>query len=130
MSDVQQLKRAYREINAPPGLALRVRAEFADTPVRPPRLVPVAATLAIGVLALLPLIFMEPASRATAPVMPSLAMVSEMIPDGASLTSPSLSRVRSVKRPAMPSKPNVERVPVFDDQSLMNHNPSKENYHA
>lgn len=104
---MQELKQQYQRIKAPPYLATRIRAQAPQRPARRPAWVPVAAmvTVAFGVLSVA-LIVQQQASHVVAPPRPSLSMLSRLTPDKPGFSVPGMSRIRTVKRPALPPKPD------------------------
>ncbi len=130
MNDMEQLKQEYRNIKAPPYLATRIRAEVAGRAMRPRMLMPAAVTLAVAMLAVVPLLFIGKPLHEPVKTMPSLAMLSQMTPDKPGTPVISLANVRSMAKPAMPQKPVWVTPTGPRRRSLMNHIYSKENYHA
>lgn len=119
--DLEQLKRDYRRIKAPPYLATRIRAEVADRPAhrrRGPAMAAVA--VAIAVIVLTPLVQQERSTQTTR--APSLTMLSRLTPNKPLVPAPSLSRVRSVRSPALPPRPLLKPTPkpqtYFDTDAL------------
>ena len=112
--DLQQLVDDYRETEAPPFLETRIRAEVTKRPVRNHAWLPVATTavMAAAVIGLLPMLWQgtEPAAppptvaKPSTPSLSSLASIKVEKPAG---VSPSLSKVRSIKAPAMPARPKL-----------------------
>jgi len=125
--DIDKLKQDYREIRAPEHLATRIRAEVSDRdlPKRSwlPALAPVAVAVAAVTVAPL-LMQQQPGDETVAPKptsMSSLTRVSSLKPE---MSTPSLSKMKSVTVPALPRKPkpNSEETPqtYFDieDENL------------
>ena len=105
---LEQLKRDYRDIDAPPYLATRIRASVADRRrPRAHRWMPAAAAsvLVAAVVWLSPLVD-DPAT--TAPTKPSLSALATLKPDKPAVSAPSLSKLRTVSMPRMPAKPKRE----------------------
>ena len=109
--DIDKLKRDYREIRAPGYLATRIRAEVADrnSPGRSwlPALAPIAVAVAAVTVAPL-LMQQQPGDEAAAPKptsLSSLTRVSSLKPE---MSTPSLSKMKSVKVPALPRKPKPD----------------------
>jgi hypothetical protein len=107
---LDELKKAYRDIAAPPHLATRIRAEVGDRPIRRRAWIPAGATtLAVLALAFLaPYIAQQSATTTSVPNKPSLVALATLKPDKPAGTPTSLSRVRSVTRPKMPAKPRPD----------------------
>ena len=106
--DLDQLKRDYRAIKAPPHLATRIRASVDDERLRPTRWLPAIAvtTIAIAAVAMFPLLY-QAADVAT--LKPSLSTLASLKPEKPAVTAPSLSKVRSVPVPRMPEKPKPKK---------------------
>ena len=108
--DAEQLRRDYQNIEAPPHLATRIRAEVADEHVRRRNWMPATATVvaAIAVVSLGPMLMQEQQSdTATPPRAPSFSMLSRVRVTKPDVPAPSLSRIRSVRTPAPPPKPKI-----------------------
>ena len=107
--DLQDLKRDYQSISAPPYLATRVAASVADSRVRSRFWMPAAVTCT-AILALfwvLPLTNQVANDVADKPVRPSLAALAALKPSKPSVATPSMSQLRSVSVPQMPAKPKL-----------------------
>ena len=109
--DIDKLKQDYRGIRAPKHLATRIRAEVADQ-VRPrrswlPALVPVA--LAVAAVTVAPLLMQQQSGDETVAPKPtsmsSLTRVSLLKPE---MSTPSLSKLKSITVPALPRKPKPD----------------------
>lgn len=105
--DIRKLAEEYRDIEAPPFLETRIRAEVANRPVRNHGWLPVATTavMAAAVVGLLPMLWQGDAPVSTKPSSPSLSSLASIKVEKPSGVSPSLSQVRSIKAPRMPGKP-------------------------
>ena len=105
---LDDLKRDYRAIEAPPHLATRIRAEVADRPLRRHRWMPATATVMVVVTAvwLLPVLWQQQGVDAPRPSKPSLSAIAALKPDKPS-AAPSLTQIRTVPKPRMPSKPQL-----------------------
>lgn len=104
--DLDGLRRRYREIEAPPYLATRIRAAAGDRAHRRTWWRPALAAIPAVVIAIVivPLVLQQqPAGK---PTLTSLPDVSSARPD---LSSLSMARIRSVRTPALPRKPEVEK---------------------
>ncbi len=107
--DIEKLKHDYRNIEAPAHLATRIRAEVADRPVRRHSWMPVGATLMVVVAAvwLVPYLAQLEQTPSPTPTKPSLSALATLKPDKPQVAAPSLSKLRSVKRPSLPPKPKM-----------------------
>ena len=106
--DIENLKREYREIEAPAYLATRIAGELGSAPRRRSRLPAFAtAVVAAAAIALTPLMLDNDAAGPSQPSL-SLATVARMLPKKPPLPSPSLSRLKSVKTPPLPDKPYID----------------------
>ena len=109
--DIDKLKQDYRGIRAPKHLATRIRAEVADQgrPRRSwlPALVPVA--VAVAAVTVAPLLMQQQSGDETVAPKPtsmsSLTRVSSLKPE---MSTPSLSKMKSVTVPALPRKPKPD----------------------
>lgn len=109
---VDELKKGYRDISAPPYLATRISAEVGDRSIRRRGLLPAgAAIMAVLVLALLlPYVAQRSATTPVLPDKPSLTALAALKPDKPAGMPTSLTRVRTIARPKMPSKPGPKAV--------------------
>lgn len=107
--DLEELKRGYRKISAPPHLATRIRAEVADQPPSRGSWIPITTTaLAVAAIAwMLPFALLQQGQQAAKPTKPSLSALAALKPDKPKRATPSLSQVRSVSIPAAPSRPKL-----------------------
>ena len=108
--DLNTLKKGYREIQAPPQLATRIRA---NVHARPPRLhswIPAGATVAAVIIGvwLLPYTGEPPAETPDVPGKPSLTALAALKPDAPPGTSVSLSQLKTMKKPKLPAKPTLK----------------------
>ncbi len=108
--ELEQLKRDYRAIKAPPHLATRIRASIGDERRPSSRWLPAIAATAIAVAAvgLFPLID-QPSGAA--PLKPSLSTLATLKPEKPAVPAPSFSKLRSVSVPRMPAKPKPPKPP-------------------
>lgn len=109
--DIDKLKQDYRAIRAPEHVATLIRAEVADreSPRRTwlPTLVPVAVAAAAVTVA--PLLMQQQSGDETvAPKPTSLSTLTRVSSLKPGTTAPSLSRMKSVKVPALPRKPQTK----------------------
>ena len=104
------LKRDYRTIEAPPHIATRIRAEVADRPMRRHRWMPATATAMVAITAVwfLPALWQQQGIDAQRPSKPSLSAIAALKPDKPA-AAPSLTQLRTVPKPRMPSKPQLRR---------------------
>ena len=105
--ELEEIKRDYRKISAPPHLATRVRAELADRPPSRSNWAPLVTTaLAVASIAwMLPFAMQQQVPQTTKPTKPSLSALAALKPDKPTRAAPSLSRLRSVSIPSAPSRP-------------------------
>ncbi len=110
-NDIEQLRKDYRAAKAPPWLATRIAAHTRDG--RPPsrRWIPAATTLAVAlaVFAAVPLIDQVSDQQKQPPTVPSLSKLASIAPGKPSMAVPGMSKIRSVKRPALPQKPSLKK---------------------
>ena len=104
---LERLKRDYRAIDAPPFLATRVRATVARRPARARRWMPAAATafVAIAAIGLLPIMLQRPVDAPLSVKAPSFTSLATLAPNETMFSTPSLTHVRTVSMPSMPTKP-------------------------
>jgi len=107
--DMQDLKRDYQSISAPPYLATRIAASVAESRTRSGFWMPAAVTCT----AILALVWMLPATEdsgsdvANRPSKPSMAALAALKPTKPAMSTPNLSQLRSVSVPRMPAKPKA-----------------------
>lgn len=128
--EIEKLKRDYRGIEAPAHLSTRIAGELGSHARQRSRLPAVAtAIVAAAAITLMPLLL---DNDAAVPVKPSLSLatVTRLLPKKPPLASPSLSRLRSVKTPPLPAKPDLK--PADKPRSLLdiNHDSLEEPLHA
>ena len=109
--DLQQLKRDYRDIEAPPYLAARIRAAVADHSTPRRYWLPALATVAVAlaVISVTAILLQPQSARTMTSMSPSLAILTRMMPDKPAVPVPGLAKMRSPKTPALPSKPKLNR---------------------
>lgn len=105
--DLEELKRGYRKISAPPYLATRICAEVADQPPAKSHWMPIATTtLAVAAIVwVLPFALQQPAQSTAKPTKPSLSALAALKPDKPKRATPTLSQLKSVSIPAAPVRP-------------------------
>ena len=108
-NDIDDLKRDYESVNAPPYLATRVRAEVADQPFRRRSWVPAGATI----MAIVAVVWLGPfvtqiSSTDERPSKPSLTAIATLKPEKPQGTAVSLAKIRTVKRPILPTRPRLK----------------------
>jgi hypothetical protein len=105
--DLQNLKRDYQAISAPPHLATRIAASVADSGTRTGFWMPAAATCTaiLALLWVLPLTDHIANHVADKPSKPSMTALAALKPSKPSVSTPSMSQLRSVSVPPMPAKP-------------------------
>ena len=108
--ELDDLKRAYRDINAPPHLATRISANVTGERVRSHAWMPATATLmaVAAIIWMLPLV-MQQSVVTTTPIKPSLSALASLKPAKPAVVAPSLTQLRSVSVPKMPAKPKPAR---------------------
>ncbi|MGI9232364.1 MAG: hypothetical protein ACR2RD_01925 [Woeseiaceae bacterium] len=108
--DIAELKQAYRDIKAPPHLATRIRAEAEGQRVRSHSWMPAGATVMAIVLVawLAPFDGEQTRSPSVVPSKPSLSAIAALKPNAPRGTSVSLSKLKTVKKPKLPSKPRFK----------------------
>jgi len=108
--DLRDLQQQYRRVKAPAHLATRIRAQVSQTPARFKAWIPVAGlvTVACGVLSVA-LIMQQQSTSIITPPRPSLTMLSSLTPDKPGMSMPGLSRIRSVRTPPLPPKPDFRK---------------------
>jgi len=106
--ELNNLRRNYRNIKAPPALATRVLASVPKTQTRQHGWLPVAASLvAVVVVIGLSLFSLLPHSgKSPTPLKPSLSALATLKLVKPAVPSPNLARMRSVTLPSMPGKPS------------------------
>ncbi len=108
---IDELKQSYRDINAPPHVATRIRAEVADRPLRRHSWIPLGATAMaiIAVIVLAPIVGDSPTNTTTAPTKPSLSAIASLMPGRPANSSVNLSQLRTAKKPKLPLKPRLNK---------------------
>ena len=131
--DIDKLKQDYRDIRAPGHLVTRIRAEAADRdlPTRSwlPALAPIAVAVAAVTVAPL-LMQQQPGDETVAPKptsLSSLTRVSSLKPE---MSTPSLSKMKSVTVPALPRKPKPDSEQTPQSYFDIEDENFKENDHA
>ena len=105
-TEVADLRRHYRAIAAPPELAARIRAHTTERPGTRSgwQYAFAVAAVVMCVIWLLPAGDEEPVIMASAkPKTPSLLSVGRIMPPTPTLIVPSTTRIKTFKRPALPS---------------------------
>lgn len=130
IDELNELKRQYQRIEAPPYLATRIRADVTQRPVRSRAWMPITATLMVAVTAvwLLPMLQQQPSTQVVVPSRPSLSGFAKLKPAKPTVAAPNLSNMRSVSTPRMPSKPVAKpatkpqsRIEIQNDEIQENH---------
>lgn len=103
------LKQGYRDIKAPSHLATRIRAEVADDPLRTRSWILAGATVAaVFIVAwFAPNIGEQPVTPAARTSKPSLSAITALKPSAPVGTSVSMSHLKTVKKPKLPTKPRL-----------------------
>ena len=106
---LDDLKRDYRAVSAPPHLAMRIRASVSDSRSRASFWMPAAAVGA----AILMLVWIVPfnseiASDVSSPsAKPSMSSLAALKPRKPTTPLPNMSQLRSVSVPRMPARPDA-----------------------
>lgn len=105
--ELDELKRNYQAITAPPQLATRIRASVAEPRVRSGFWMPaaVSCTAIIALVWMLPFVTQVSTDTADKPMKPSVSALAALKPTKPAVPSPSMSQLRSVSVPRMPAKP-------------------------
>ena len=111
--DLQKLKQDYQAIGAPPHLATRIRASVADSGTRSGFWMPAAVgcTAVLALFWVLPFTTQVSSDAVEKPTRPSMSAIAALKPTKPSTTSVSLSQIRSVSVPSMPTKPKAATPP-------------------
>jgi hypothetical protein len=111
--EIADLKQAYRDIKAPPHLATRIRAEVAGQRVRTYSWMPASATVMAIVLVawLAPFVGEQTGTPSSVMRKPSLSTIAALKPNAPPRTSVSLSQLKTIKKPRLPSKPRPKPRP-------------------
>lgn len=130
--DLDSLRSGYRAVRAPAQLAARIRARVHLRARRSARSWMPAATAVAGVVAIiwfLPALWQPDPATPIRPAAPSLSMLSTMAPQKPAVTTPGLSRLRSVALPNVPTRarwqPEPPQIPLN-----FHHEPPTEKDHA
>ena len=128
--ELSDLRKRYQQIEAPPHLRTRIRANTAGLPTRHRGWLPVAATavLTAAMLGLLPVLWQSSSLPDTPDATPSLATLASLSVERPDVRRPSLSQLRTLPAPRMPDKPVLRKPAGADDDSTTGI--SKENDHA
>lgn len=110
--DLNDLKRDYRAITAPPQLATRVIARVAGSTTRPGFWMPAAVTCTaiLALIWMLPFTGQVPSDIAASHGKPSIPTLTSVRPSKPKSSVPSMTQLRSVSVPIMPSKPKPAAV--------------------
>lgn len=113
-NDIDKLKRDYRDLEAPPHLATRIRAEVGAQRYRSRPWLPAAVTMVLAIGIALPFLWQQTtpkppaeASRTEQPSTPSLSALSSLRPERPKVATPNLTQLRSVPTPRMPTRPQL-----------------------
>lgn len=107
--ELDDLKRDYRAIAAPPHLATRIQASVAESRVRSRFWMPAAMTCTaiLALLWVLPFTSEVSTNVTSAPARPSMSSLAALLPSKPATSSPSMTQLRSLSLPAMPAKPKA-----------------------
>ncbi|MDJ0711336.1 MAG: hypothetical protein QNJ14_13135 [Woeseiaceae bacterium] len=139
-NDIEELRKDYRAIEAPPALATRIRAHADARQTRRRRWIPatVGAALAVTAAFLLLTTLLQEQHVATTLVAdntepkPSMASLARVMNKRPSVSAPSLSQVRTRTLPAPPRKPvpQTDKPPATKSYLDIPHSIAKEKDHA
>jgi hypothetical protein len=117
--ELDDLKRDYQAIAAPPHLATRINASVADSRTRSGFWMPAAVTCTaiVALVWMLPLTTQLTSDTVEIPATPSMSALAALRPTKPAVPSPSMSQLRSVSVPSMPTKPK----PVAPPQPQTNY---------
>ena len=106
---LDDLKRDYRAIAAPPHLATRIHASVADSRTRSGFWMPAAVTCTaiVALVWMLPFTTQVTSDAVEKPATPSMSALAALKPTKPAVPSPSLSQLRSLSVPSMPAKPKL-----------------------
>lgn len=109
--DLQNLKRDYQSISAPPHLATRIAASVEDSRTRSGFWMPaaVACTAVLAMLWVIPITNQVADNVSEKPTKPSMSALAALKPSKPSVSTPGLSQLRSVTVPSLPSKPKATK---------------------
>ncbi len=107
--ELDDLKRDYRAIAAPPHLATRIHASVADSRTRSSFWMPAAVTCTaiVALFWMLPFTTQVSSDATATPARPSMSALAALKPTKPAGPSPSMSQLRSVSVPKMPTKPKT-----------------------
>lgn len=115
-NSVEDLRKRYQRMEAPPYLATRILGHVGDEPSKR-RWLPAVATLGVVafVMAVVPRFTQQPPDAVSEQATISFATLSRMTPTKPAMTSPPLSQLKSIKTPVMPARPSMQ--PAEEPQS-------------
>ncbi len=107
--ELDDLKRDYRAIAAPPHLAARIHASVADSRTRSGFWMPAAVTCTaiVALVWMLPFTTQVSSDAVATPATPSMSALAALKPTKPAGPSPSMSQLRSLSVPSMPAKPKT-----------------------
>lgn len=117
-------RREYQSIRVPLGLETRIKARARELPpgkgwIRIWRPLTAVAALALGLVAVSPLLKDNSGIEAGTPPLPSLAALSRSLPAKPSTSMPSFSQLKTLPKPRLPSRPMpTEKAPQSRDPRL------------
>ncbi len=105
--ELDDLKRDYRAIAAPPHLATRIQASVADSRARSGFWMPAAVTCTaiVALVWMLPFTTQVTSDAVDGPTKPSMSALAALKPAKPSGPIPNMSQLRSLTVPSMPAKP-------------------------
>lgn len=109
-SRYRQQRSAYQAVQAPPGLATRIKARARELPtpkgwVDVWRPVTAGLAVALGLIAVSPLLVNKDDPAAGTPPLPSLTALSRSLPSKPVTSMPSFSQLKSLGTPNLPARP-------------------------
>ena len=106
-NELDDLKRDYKAIAAPPHLATRIHASVADSRHRTGFWMPAAVTCTavVALVWVLPFTTQVSSNATSTPTRPSMSALAALKPSKPTTPAPSMSQIRSVSVPRMPAKP-------------------------
>lgn len=110
---LDDMKRDYQSVKAPPYLATRIQASVADSRTRTGFWMPAAVTCTaiVALIWMLPFTTQVTSDAVEKPSKPSMSALAALKPTKPATPAPSMSQLRSVSVPSMPAKPKVVEPP-------------------
>lgn len=133
MSDeLSELKKRYRQIEAPAHVRTRILANTSRMPAGQRGWLPVAATavLTAAMLGLIPVFWQSSSLPETPNAKPSLAKLASLSVERPDVRRPSLSQLRTLPAPRMPAKPVLSKPADVEDDSTTGIAKEKDHAHS